>query len=240
MHRRVRLLYLEFMYLLSQIESFYAPRPPLPRSSASAAANTAGAKKTPWSTQYLRIPTSHPLCPALRQLGAVEFASKHALEEAVVIFRAETPAQLEILQQYLPRNWANNSTSVSPASDDIGGAGQHRRAAADYRSRVQQMFYANALLSADSPEWKRCLGRGRYELRGLQTVIHVRKYRALNKRYGWASQLSAKELEVACNGNIAQVEQALLGLSNKDIYGYVEDYYDDDDDDNTEETKKIG
>ncbi|KAL7696526.1 hypothetical protein NQL31_002772 [Lotmaria passim] len=215
MHRRVRLLYLEFLYLLPQLQSFYTPR------GGAAATKTKASFPRPF---FLRVAEGHPVCALLRSLHAKEFCTRahHSHRDdgdTIVVFKLQSSQEMDVLESYMPRGWRNGrqrfeksgaAHTTPPLSPE-----------AEYRAHVQRLFYANALVPVDSAEWKRCLARGRYELRGIQNVLHVRKYRALHKRYGWASQLSRPELEAVWAGDMAQVEQALLGLSNRDVYGYA-------------------
>ncbi|KPA82034.1 hypothetical protein ABB37_03206 [Leptomonas pyrrhocoris] len=226
MHRRVRLLYLEFMYLLPQLDSFFTPR----GTAAATNANSRPPSPTLSRPFFLRVADDHPVCVPLRRGRAVEFRTRRqeknegaadadAASERMVVFKLQTSEEVKMLDAYMPKGWENNRRV---SASNLSAQPPQLSAEAEYRAHVQQLFYANALVPVDAAEWKRCLARGRYELRGIQNVLHVRKYRALNKRYGWSSQLSRTELEAVWAGDMAQVEQALLGLSNKDVYGYAE------------------
>lgn len=243
MHRRVRLLYLEFMYLLPQLDGFYTPRGA--NTAASASTRTRPSAPRPF---FLRVAEHHPVCAPLRAAGAIEFQTPShefsnsgggvSSESPVVVFKLLKNEEMALLDTHMPLHWRTDRgrTGVVRAPDAHAPSAE-----AEYRAHVQRLFYANALVTRESAEWKRCLARGRYELRGIQNVLHVRKYRALKKRYGWASQLSRTELEAVWAGDIGQVEQALLGLSNKDIYGYAndEDEEEEEDEKDKEEKAKI-
>lgn len=239
MHRRVRLLYLEFMYLVPQLDGFYTPR--------GAAATPAKARRSAPRPFFLRVADDHPVCAPLRATGAVELQSPpHNLGEGTpttpsetptVVFKLQKPEEMHLLDVHMPKHWRTGRGPAAPAATAAGAGANAAEesllsAESEFRAHVQRLFYANALVPNGSSEWKRCLARGRYELRGIQNVLHVRKYRALKKRYGWASQLSRTELEAVWAGDIGQVEQALLGLSNRDIYGYA----DADEEEETEES----
>ncbi|KAG5491489.1 hypothetical protein JIQ42_01392 [Leishmania sp. Namibia] len=242
MHSRVRLLYLEFMYLLPQLRGFYSP--------TGSAAAPASDMLTP-KPFYLRLPHDHPACGSLRGAHITELDGHRqgkwrpssappthttaadaeappplvdvstAVDAAsrVKVFKLQGENEKALVDPFMPSNWDNNN-SMKPSPSPASQPAAVRTAEVEYRARVQRLFYANALVPVGSPEWKRCLARGRYELRGIHNVLHVRKYRALHKRYSWASQLSRTELEVAWSGNLEEAEQALLGLSNRDVYGY--------------------
>ncbi|CAJ1007698.1 hypothetical protein Q4I28_003011 [Leishmania naiffi] len=247
MQLRVRLLYLEFMYLLPQLKGFYRPQ------GAAAANSTYPASGVTISKPcYLRLPVDHPACVLLRRAHTTELQSHRQDKQStgaalshttaadakapptlvdvstavnaashMAVFKLQRDSEKVLVTPFMPANWDNN-TSIRPLPSPAGhpAPAAERAAEAEYRARVQRLFYANALVPVGSPEWKRCLARGRYELRSIHNVVHVRKYRALHKRYSWASQLSRTELEAAWGGNVEEVEQALLGLSNKDVYGY--------------------
>jgi hypothetical protein len=51
------------------------------------------------------------------------------------------------------------------------------------REKVKTAFLANATLEAGTPDFKRALARGRYELGELEALIHIHKYRAMKQRY---------------------------------------------------------
>ncbi|KAK7196663.1 hypothetical protein NESM_000605400 [Novymonas esmeraldas] len=236
MQPRVRLLYLEFMYLVPQLDGFYSPR-----GAAAAATDAPTRTRRPF---FLRLPHVHAACAPLRAAHVTELesyryatrspagppsqtsaeaaataqqpATHDDAEAAVSVFRLQSAQERALVTTFMPPNWDNSDTTTTHASH-VGAASS----AAEYRERVQRLFYANALVPVGCAEWKRCLARGRYELRGIHNVLHVRKYRALHKRYGWASQLSRTELEAAWGGSVDEVEQALLGLSNRDVYGYT-------------------
>ncbi|CBZ30180.1 conserved hypothetical protein [Leishmania mexicana MHOM/GT/2001/U1103] len=245
MQSRVRLLYLEFMYLLPQLKGFYSPQ------GAAAAPKRPTSGMAPSKPFYLRVPAEHPVCESLRSAHVTELSSHRqgkrpagaspthttttdaeappplvdvstaVNSESCVIFKLQRDSERALVAPFMPAHWDNNTArkpSPSPAGQHAPAA--ERAAEAEYRARVQRLFYANALVPLGSPEWKRCLARGRYEVRSVHNVLHVRKYRALHKRYSWASQLSRTELEAAWGGSMEDVEQALLGLSNRDVYGY--------------------
>jgi hypothetical protein len=171
------------------------------------------------------------VCAPLRHLGVIEFQThphgESGKDNTIAVFKLQRVEEMEVLDAYMPKGWRNHhhlcagNAAISTTISSFSSIPQPTPEA-EYRAHVQRLFYANALVPVESPEWKRCLARGRYELRGIQNVLHVRKYRALRKRYDWSSQLSRTELEAAWAGDVAQVEQALLGLSNKDVYGYME------------------
>lgn len=145
--------------------------------------------------------------------------------------RREDCAQLD---PYLPPNWRNNraspgcaaaptSPAPSPSSSSLAAFSLR------YRAYVQERFYECALLrpgDAGGGEWKRSLARGRVELRSLQETIHMKKYRAMRKRYDWAAQLSNEDLLAALDAQEAEensrerLRQAQIGLGNRDTYGY--------------------
>lgn len=237
------MLYLEFMYLVPQLNSFYTPC-----GAAAPPSNRSAASEAPPRPYYVRLPDDHAACALLRQAGVTELQTHrqsrrptaNAESEAaplvdvqtavdassrVVVFKLSSAADRAAIGPFMPSHWdnaiASSSTAAGHPPPHAAVAAAERQAAAEYRARVQRLFFANALVPEGSAEWKRCLARGRFELRGIHNVLHVRKYRALHKRYGWASQLSRIELEAALGGSVEEVEQALLGLSNKDVYGYA-------------------
>ncbi|CAM71516.2 conserved hypothetical protein, partial [Leishmania infantum JPCM5] len=69
MQSRVRLLYLEFMYLLPQLKGFYSPQG---AAAASKAPASGMATSKPF---YLRLPASHPACESLRSAHVTELSS---------------------------------------------------------------------------------------------------------------------------------------------------------------------
>ncbi|KAG5468128.1 hypothetical protein LSCM1_02100 [Leishmania martiniquensis] len=244
MQSRVRLLYLEFMCLLPQLRGFYSP------NGSAAAAPTSGTMapkpfylrlpddhpacmslrsahiteldshrqgKRPISTSPAHTTADNAEAPP----SLVDVSTAVNAASRMKVFKIRGDHERALVAPFMPANWDNNNSqrpSPSPASKPAPAA--ERIAEAEYRARVQRLFYANALVPVGSSEWKRCLARGRYELRSIHNVLYVRKYRALHKRYSWASQLSRTELEAAWGGNLEAVEQALLGLSNRDVYGY--------------------
>ncbi|GET92132.1 hypothetical protein, conserved [Leishmania tarentolae] len=244
MQSRVRLLYLEFMYLLPHVSGFYSPQ-----GSATAPKDPSSGMTTS-KPFYLRLPADHPACESLRRAHVTELSSHRQVKqsaaaesmhitakdaetpppldvstavnsEACVVFKLHGDSARALVTPFMPANWDNNHTmKASPSPTGKRAPVAERAAEAEYRARVQRLFYANALVPVGSPEWKRCLARGRYEVRSVHNVVHVRKYRALHKRYSWASQLSRTELEAAWGGSLEDVEQELLGLSNRDVYGY--------------------
>ena len=54
------------------------------------------------------------------------------------------------------------------------------------RGKVRAGFLANAALAPDTPEFKRALARGRWELKELEALIEIHKYRSMKSRYEWA------------------------------------------------------
>ncbi|KAG5493808.1 hypothetical protein JKF63_01640 [Porcisia hertigi] len=248
MQPRVRLLYLEFMYLIPELKSFYSSQ----RDATAMKTQKDGDTGTASKPFYLRLPGAHPLCGPLRSAHVTELECRYHIKNPsgatsadtpvanaeaspslvgvstdidaasrVKIFKLQREDEKALVAPFMPANWDNsNPMSLSPLSARQPVPSAERAAEAEYRARVQRLFYANALVPVGSPEWKRCLARGRYELRGIHNVLHVRKYRALHKRYSWASQLSRTELEAAWGGNMEEVEQSLLGLSNRDVYAY--------------------
>ena len=51
------------------------------------------------------------------------------------------------------------------------------------RGKVRERFAANRDLQPGSVEWKRALAWGRYWEKELEALVHLHKYRAVNKRY---------------------------------------------------------
>lgn len=139
------------------------------------------------------------------------------------------------LDPFMPPNWRNTAhllpslpvshTPLDRSDVDAGalevtrGDLRKRMQRAVYRTRVQEHFYGNALLTTGSDEWRRALARGRYQLRRVQELSHVRKFRALRKRYNWESQLSTEEL-IFLLKDTERVSAVQQGLCNKDTYGY--------------------
>ncbi len=52
------------------------------------------------------------------------------------------------------------------------------------KQRFRDEIFKNRDVTIDSVEFKRLIAFGRYQLRELQTVGQVHKYRTLKKRYG--------------------------------------------------------
>ena len=53
------------------------------------------------------------------------------------------------------------------------------------RGKVKAAFMANAAVAAGSAEFKRALARGRWELKELEALIDLHRYRAMRQRYAW-------------------------------------------------------
>ena len=62
------------------------------------------------------------------------------------------------------------------------------KSVAEYRDVVRKYFLMNRDVEVDSPAFKRCLARGRYELKGVEVFIHVHKFRRMKKTYDWSAQ----------------------------------------------------
>ncbi|RNF04209.1 hypothetical protein TraAM80_05268 [Trypanosoma rangeli] len=92
--------------------------------------------------------------------------------------------------------------------------------AAAYCAMVQTGFTAPPLVTPGTPEFTRRLARGRWLLRQLQNTLAVKKYRAMHKRYGWASQKDFDELTELFGEATAQ--RMMIGLGNKDVFGFDE------------------
>ena len=58
----------------------------------------------------------------------------------------------------------------------------------EYRRVVRKYFAMNKMVPVGSVEYKRCLARGRYELKGVEVFIHVHKFRRMKKTYDWEVQ----------------------------------------------------
>ncbi|RNF24645.1 uncharacterized protein Tco025E_02472 [Trypanosoma conorhini] len=91
---------------------------------------------------------------------------------------------------------------------------------AAYRAMVQKGFMAPPLVDPGTPEFARRLARGRWMLRQLQDTLAVKKYRAMHKRYCWASQKDFAELTELFGE--AAARQLVVGLGNKDVFGFDE------------------
>ncbi|ESS67281.1 hypothetical protein TCDM_04059 [Trypanosoma cruzi Dm28c] len=98
---------------------------------------------------------------------------------------------------------------------------------ATYRARVQEGFTAPPVVAPGTPEFARRLARGRWTLRQLQDMIAVKKYRAMHKRYGWASQKSFDELSELFGET--QAREMIIGLGNKEVFGFNEAFDDEND-----------
>ncbi|SCU72542.1 uncharacterized protein TEOVI_000411900 [Trypanosoma equiperdum] len=90
-----------------------------------------------------------------------------------------------------------------------------------YRAAVQEGFSATRVVPG-TPEFAHSLAKGRSVLGRLQDLITVRKYRAMMKRYSWSSYKNKQELVALLGETKAQSE--LLGLNNRDVYGYDDHY----------------
>ncbi|KAH8608310.1 hypothetical protein ERJ75_001347400 [Trypanosoma vivax] len=92
----------------------------------------------------------------------------------------------------------------------------------EYRRAVQKRFNEAPRSEPGSSEFVACLAEGRFILYQLQEAIRLRKYRAISKRYSWASFKDKGEL-IQLFGE-AQAQEHALRLANRDVYGYDVDY----------------
>ncbi|ESL09458.1 hypothetical protein TRSC58_02819 [Trypanosoma rangeli SC58] len=109
---------------------------------------------------------------------------------------------------------------VPSAAAPSPGLATFPTSAAAYCAMVQKGFTAPPLVTPGTPEFTRRLARGRWLLRQLQDTLAVKKYRAMHKRYSWTSQKDFDELaelfgEAAARG-------MMVGLGNKDVFGFDE------------------
>eukprot|EP00672_Neobodo_designis_P020195 CAMPEP_0174835858 /NCGR_PEP_ID=MMETSP1114-20130205/5656_1 /TAXON_ID=312471 /ORGANISM="Neobodo designis, Strain CCAP 1951/1" /LENGTH=86 /DNA_ID=CAMNT_0016069815 /DNA_START=42 /DNA_END=302 /DNA_ORIENTATION=- len=59
--------------------------------------------------------------------------------------------------------------------------------ASKVRDKVKGAFLENAALEPGTAEFKKALARGRWELKELEALIDLHKYRSMKKRYEWGA-----------------------------------------------------
>ena len=58
---------------------------------------------------------------------------------------------------------------------------------ARYREKLQGAFRRHGAVAVGSDEWKRCLARGRYELRNVQAFVDLHRFRRMKHAYDWGA-----------------------------------------------------
>lgn len=218
--RRVREMYLEFLVRTRELYAIKIPAKKcfFLRLEDTLPEGTPESERERWAGLRALLESTHGVT-AVRSEAEAGGKAPHRAQSTV--YAVHDAALLPRLDAYMPVNWRNNSAALE------AGAAHPPGDTSVYRARVQQHFFENALLcppgrGTEAREFKRALARGRYEMRKVDQLIHVRKYRAMHKRYGWASQLSDADLLMAWEGNELDVHYAKIGLGNKDTYGYDE------------------